>query len=124
VGGAARWRRDADGERLGGVRPKERLGIRPFEATRTDLVARHAPAVTALAPRVRIDAVCSLKEHGARSVDIAAAQLIVRELGYSIALFDDPRAFADAELDLVVRSRVAAAATDELCARLAAALVS
>jgi myo-inositol-1(or 4)-monophosphatase len=129
-----------DGEPLGGVRPKEPLEILAFEATRTDLVARHAPAVAALVPRVRIfgslalalcqlaagriDAVCSLKENGARSVDIAAAQLIVRELGYSVALFDDPRPLGDAELDLVGRSRVAAAATDELCAAVAAALVS
>ena len=36
----------------------------------------------------RVDAVCSLKE--ARSVDIAAAQLLVRECGFAIELFDDP----------------------------------
>ena len=36
----------------------------------------------------RVDAVCSLKP--ARSVDIAAAQLLVRECGLAIELFDDP----------------------------------
>jgi myo-inositol-1(or 4)-monophosphatase len=68
----------------------------------------------------RIDAVCSLK--GARSVDIAAAQLLVREAGLAIELFDDSRAFEEAELDLEGRSRVAAAGTVELCRQLATAL--
>ena len=67
----------------------------------------------------RIDGVCSLKS--ARSVDIAAAQLLVREVGLAIDLFEAPP-FGDAPLDLEPRSRVVAAATDELCARLAAAL--
>jgi myo-inositol-1(or 4)-monophosphatase len=67
----------------------------------------------------RLDGVCSLK--GARSVDIAAAQLLVREVGLAIELFEAPP-FDDAPLDLEPRSRVAAAANDELCARLAAAL--
>ena len=57
----------------------------------------------------------------ARSIDIAAAQLLVRERGYAIELFEDPP-FAAAPLDLEQRSRVAAAGTPELCARLAAAL--
>ena len=35
-----------------------------------------------------VDAVCSLKP--ARSVDVAAARLLVRERGLSIELFDDP----------------------------------
>ena len=56
----------------------------------------------------RVDAVCSLKP--ARSIDIAAAQLLVRERGYAIELFEDPP-FAAAPLDLVGRSRVVAAAT-------------
>jgi myo-inositol-1(or 4)-monophosphatase len=107
-------------------------------ATRTVLVAREAPMVAELAYRVRVlgslalslchlaagrvDAVCSLKP--ARSVDIAAAQLLVREAGLAMELFDDPRAFDDAELDLEGRSRIAAAGTAEVCARLAAALRS
>jgi myo-inositol-1(or 4)-monophosphatase len=112
------------------------IEILAFEATRADLIARDAPKVADLAYRLRImgslalslcglaagrvDAVCSLK--GARSVDIAAAQLFVRELGYAIELFDDPREFTEAELDLEGRSRVAAAGTAELCTQLANAL--
>jgi hypothetical protein len=55
-------------------------------------------------------------------VDIAAAQLFVREVGLAIELFDDPRPFEEAELDLEGRSRVAAAGTAELCKQLAEAL--
>ena len=36
----------------------------------------------------RVDAVCSLKP--LRSVDIAAAQLLVRERGFAIELFETP----------------------------------
>jgi myo-inositol-1(or 4)-monophosphatase len=68
----------------------------------------------------RVDGVCSLKP--ARSVDIAAAQLFVREVGLAIELFDDPRPFDEAELDLEGRSRVAAAGTAELCRQIADAL--
>ena len=64
----------------------------------------------------RVDAVCSLKP--ARSIDIAAAQLLVRERGFAIELFDDPP-FAAAPLDLIGRSRVVAAASEALCAEIA-----
>jgi myo-inositol-1(or 4)-monophosphatase len=67
----------------------------------------------------RVDAVCSLKP--ARSVDIAAAQLLVRECGLTIELFEDPP-FEQAPLDLAMRSRIAAAGSPELVAQLAAAL--
>jgi myo-inositol-1(or 4)-monophosphatase len=67
----------------------------------------------------RVDAVCSLKP--ARSVDIAAGQLLLHELGLAIDLFETPP-FAAAPLDLVGRSRVVAAGTPELCGLLAAAL--
>jgi len=67
----------------------------------------------------RVDGVCSLKP--ARSVDIAAAQLLVRERGLAIDLPDDPP-FGSAALDLEGRSRVAAAGTAELCGRIATAL--
>jgi myo-inositol-1(or 4)-monophosphatase len=125
-----------DGDPLGAERPKEKVEILSFEATRTDLVAREAPKVVALAHRLRImgslalslchlaagrvDAVCSLKP--ARSVDIAAGQLLCRELGYAVDLFDVEEPFGAAPLDLGQRSRVAAAGTDEICRRLAAAL--
>jgi myo-inositol-1(or 4)-monophosphatase len=124
-----------NGQPLGGVRPKDRIEILSFEATLTSLIAAQAPAVAELAYRLRImgslalslchlaagrvDAVCSLKP--ARSVDIAAAQLLVRERGWAIDLPDQPP-FGTAPLDLEGRSRVVAAGTSELCATLAEAL--
>ena len=125
-----------NGEPLGGVKPKDTIEILSFEATLTSLVAAHASAVDGLAKRLRVmgslalslchlaagrvDAVCSLK--AARSVDIAAAQLLCREVGLSLDLFDDPRGFGLAELDLVGRSRIAAAGTAALCTQVATAL--
>ena len=125
-----------NGEPLGLVRPKDTIEILCFEATRTSLVARHAPAVEAVAYRLRllgslalslchlaagrVDGVCSLK--GARSVDIAAGQLLCREVGLAVELFDDPRPFGEAELDLEGRSRIAAAGTPDLCRQIAVAL--
>jgi len=125
-----------NGDPLGAVRPKDEVEILSFEATRTSLVAQEAPKVAELAYRLRImgslalslchlaagrvDAVCSLKP--ARSVDIAAAQLLCVELGLAIDLFDGDEPFGAAPLDLEQRSRVAAAGTTEVCARLAAAL--
>ncbi len=125
-----------NGEPLGGVRPKDRVEILSFEATLTSLIAEQAPAVAGLAHRLRImgslalslcqlaagrvDAVCSLK--AARSVDIAAAQLLCREVGLALELFDDARPFGEAELDLLGRSRLAAAGTTALCRELADAL--
>ena len=125
-----------NGEPLGGVKPKDTIEILSFEATLTSLVAAHASAVDGLAHRLRVmgslalslchlaagrvDAVCSLK--AARSVDIAAAQLLCREVGLSLDLFDDPRGFGEAELDLVGRSRIAAAGTADLCTQVATAL--
>ena len=130
-GGGARL----NGAPLTGEPPKERIEILALEATRTDLVAKHTPPLVGLAHRLRVfgslaislchladgrvDAVCSLK--AARSVDIAAAQLLVREQGYAIELFEDPP-FEAAPLDLEGRSRVVAAGTAELCAEVAAAL--
>jgi myo-inositol-1(or 4)-monophosphatase len=125
-----------NGETLGAVRPKDEVEILSFEATLTSLVARDAPKVADLAHRLRImgslalsfchlaagrvDAVCSLKP--ARSVDIAAAQLICRELGLAVDLFDVEEPFGSAPLDLEQRSRVVAAGSDTVCERIAAAL--
>jgi myo-inositol-1(or 4)-monophosphatase len=67
----------------------------------------------------RVDAVCSLK--AARSVDIAAAQLLVRERGLAIELPEAPP-FGAAPLDIQGRSRCVAAVTPEVCERLFAAL--
>ena len=123
------------GAPLEGQLPKDEIEILSFEATRTEAVAEQAAAVVDLAYRLRImgslalslchlaagrvDAVCSLKP--ARSVDIAAAQLLVRERGLAIDLFDAPP-FGSAPLDLEGRSRVVAAGTPELCRKLASAL--
>lgn len=120
---------------LAGPPPKAPIEILSFEGTTTAFIADWAPAVTGVAQRLRVmgslalslchlaagrvDAVCSLKP--ARSIDIAAAQLLVRERGYAIELFEHPP-FAAAPLDLVGRSRVVAAASPALCADLAAAL--
>ena len=127
-----------DGAPLGAIKPKDTIDILSLEATRSPLVARDAPKVAELAYRMRImgslalslchlaagrvDAVCSLK--AARSVDIAAAQLLVRELGLAIDLFDVGSPFGEAPLDLEGRSRVAAAGTAEICGSLTAALLS
>ena len=122
-------------ERLGAVRPKERIEILSFEGTTTPAIAEQIGGVIGVADRVRVmgslalslchlaagrvDAVCSLKE--ARSVDIAAAQLLVLECDLAIELIDGG-VFATAPLDLVPRSRLAAAGSPELVSALTAAL--
>ena len=124
-----------NGHLLDGELPKDRIEILSFEATRTAFVAEKAAAVVDLAYRLRImgslalslchlaagrvDAVCSLKP--ARAVDIAAAQLLVRERGLAIDLFEAPP-FEQAPLDVEGRSRVVAAGTPEVCRQLATAL--
>ena len=115
--------------------PKDTLEIVSFEATTTDYVADYAARLRGVAHRLRImgslaislchlaagrvDGVVSLK--GARSVDIAAGQLLVRERSLAIELIDAP-GFGASPLDLEPRSRIAAAGTQALCAELAASL--
>src|SRR5690349_9038675 len=124
-----------NGAALDGDRPKDRIEILALEATRTDLVAKHTPPLVGLVHRLRIfgslaislchladgrvDAVCSLK--AARAVDIAAAQLLVKEQGLAIDLPEEPP-FGAAPLDIEGRSRVVAAATPEVASELFAAL--
>jgi myo-inositol-1(or 4)-monophosphatase len=124
-----------NGAPLGAVKPKDEIEILSFEATTTAEVAERAAQMVGLAHRLRImgslaislchlaagrvDGVCSLKP--ARSVDIAAGQLLVRECGYAIDLFEAPP-FENAPLDLAGRSRVVAAGTPDVCALLANAL--
>jgi len=124
-----------NGRPLRGPLPKDPIEILSFEATTTAYIAERASALLGIAERLRVmgslalslchladgrvDAVCSLKP--ARSIDIAAAQLLVRERGISIDLFEDPP-FTAATLDLEGRSRLVAAATPALCAEVAAAL--
>jgi len=125
-----------NGEPLGPQRPKETIEILSFEATLTSLVADRVAPMVGLAKRLRImgslaitlcqlaagrvDAVCSLKP--ARSVDIAAAQLLVREQGLSIGLPDVAESFGAAPLDLRGRSRVVAAGREAVCDQVYAAL--
>jgi myo-inositol-1(or 4)-monophosphatase len=124
-----------NGEPLHGAGPKESIEIVSFEGTTAAAIAEKIAGVLDLVGRVRVmgslaltlchlaagrlDAACSLKP--ARSIDIAAAQLLVRERGFAIELFDDPP-FEAAPLDLVSRSRCVAAGTPELVAALADAL--
>ena len=106
--------RVSNGEPLGAGRPKDPIEILSFEATTTAFIAEQAPRrCSGVAERLRVmgslalslchlaagrvDAVCSLK--AARSIDIAAAQLLVRERGLAIELFEDPP-FGAAPLDL------------------------
>ena len=115
--------------------PKDTIEILSLEGTTTEAVAAAIPGLVGVAHRVRmmgslalsichlaagrVDAVCCLKP--ARSIDIAAAQLLVRERGLAIELFESPP-FGAAPLDLGQRSRVVAAATPELCVAVAHAL--
>jgi myo-inositol-1(or 4)-monophosphatase len=124
-----------NGGALDGPGPKEDIEMLSFEATTTDLVAAQIPDMVGLADRTRVmgslalslchlaagrvDGVCSLKP--ARSVDIAAAQLLVRERALAIDLPDAPP-FDAAPLDLAPHSRVVAAATAESCTELYARL--
>jgi myo-inositol-1(or 4)-monophosphatase len=124
-----------NGVRLGAIRPKDTIEILSFEGTTTPAIAARITNVSELAGRVRVmgslalslchlaagrvDGVVCLKP--ARSVDVAAAQLLVRECALALELFEDPP-FDDAPLDLGARSRLAAAGSPELVDRLAAAL--
>jgi myo-inositol-1(or 4)-monophosphatase len=126
-----------DGRLLGEQRPKETIEILSFEGTTAPAVADRVVHVVGVADRVRVmgslalslchlaagrvDGVVSLKP--ARSVDIAAAQLLVRECGLAIELFEDPP-FGAAPLDLGIRSRLAAAGSPQLVRELAAALTA
>jgi myo-inositol-1(or 4)-monophosphatase len=116
--------------------PKDHLEFLSIEATRAALVYDRLRVLGPLTDRVRVmgaqaltychlaagrtDAVAVLRP--SRAVDYAAGQLLIRERGLAIELPDDPPIGA-APLDLVGRSRVVAAGNDELCRRLAAALL-
>ena len=123
------------GHPLDGPGPKETIEILALEGTTTEAIADVVSGLRGVAHRVRVmgslalslchlaagrvDAVCCLKP--ARSIDIAAAQLLVRERGLEIELFEDPP-FGDALLDLGQRSRIVAAAGVAQCEALASAL--
>src|SRR5262249_14737738 len=124
------------GVRLGGERPYLPLEMVVFEATSPALVAAASACMPESVERVRVlgsvalalcqlaagrvDAVASLKR--TRAVDIAAAQLLVREAGMALAL---PQLNGDAlaaPLDLEARSRIVAAGDAETCEAFAALL--
>jgi myo-inositol-1(or 4)-monophosphatase len=125
-----------DGEPLTGA-PKDEIEMLSLEATKATLVHEGLAALAPLTDRVRVmgaqalsychlaagrtDAVVCLKP--SRPVDFAAAQLVVRERGFAIELFDAPPIGAS-PLDLKARSRVAAAGNTELCRLIATALTS
>jgi myo-inositol-1(or 4)-monophosphatase len=115
--------------------PREEIELLSLEGTTATMVAEFAGRLSSLAPRLRImgslalslchlaagrvDAVVSLKP--VRSIDIAAAQLLLRQRGFVIDL-PESRPFEEAPVALDARSRVVAARTPELAGRLAAAL--
>jgi myo-inositol-1(or 4)-monophosphatase len=125
-----------DGRPIVGA-PKDFVGFLSIEATRAALVYDRLRVLAPLTDRVRImgaqaltychlaagrtDAMAVLRP--SRAVDYAAGQLLIRERGLSIELIDDPP-IGKAPLDLVGRSRIVAAPTDELCRRLAEALLT
>jgi myo-inositol-1(or 4)-monophosphatase len=127
-----------DGAALGSSRPLERLQLVALEATRPEHLAPAAAAMPGEVERVRVlgslalalchladgrlDAVASLRPNGARSIDIAAAQLMVREAGAAVALPDAEGPFGAAPLDLIGRSRVVAARDEASVARVAGML--
>jgi len=118
-----------NGRQLGGVRPKPRLGVVDLEATTARLVADAADRLDGHVGRIRmmgalalamcqladgrVDAVATLKP--SRSVDLAAAAVIVREAGAHLMLPDAPHL----PLDLHTRTRAVAARDEEQALRLA-----
>jgi myo-inositol-1(or 4)-monophosphatase len=117
-----------DGARLAPLAPGP-LEVLGLETARPGLVAAAAPAIASLEARRlrvlgsvaasmclvgagRLDAMMSLRK--VRSVDVAAAQLIVTEAGGTVALPGGDT------LDLDMRSRVVAARSAELAERLQA----
>lgn len=125
-----------DGEPLTGA-PKDYIEMLSLEATRATLVGESLEVLAPLTDRVRVmgaqaltychlaagrtDAVVCLKP--SRPVDFAAAQLIVRERGFVIELFDAPPIGAS-PLDLTARSRIVAAGSEALAQRIVEALRS
>jgi len=123
-----------DGELISGE-PNDFIEMLSLEATKATLVGSSLEKLAPLTDRVRVmgaqaltychlaagrtDAVVCLKP--SRPVDFAAAQLVVRERGFAIELFDAPPIGAS-PLDLTARSRVVAARNNELCTQIAEAL--
>jgi myo-inositol-1(or 4)-monophosphatase len=127
---------ELDGRPLMRLPAVDRVELLALEGTLSSSIADRAGALAGYAQRFRImgslalslcqlaagrvDAVCSLKE--ARAVDVAAAQLVVRECGAAIG-FADGRPWDAAPLDAAPQALLAAAPTEELRDRLAEILV-
>ena len=125
-----------DGNPLTG-KPKDELEFLSIEATRAELVLDRLRTLAPITDRIRImgaqaitfchlaagrtDGVAVLK--ASRPVDVAAAQLLVRERGFAIQAIDGPE-LGTIPLDLEARSRIVAAGTDELASRIATAVRS
>jgi myo-inositol-1(or 4)-monophosphatase len=125
-----------DSRQLDGARPDGNVEILALEGTLAASVAEKAEALAGFAKRFRImgslalalcqlaagrlDAVCSLRD--ARAVDVAAAQLLVRERGLAIG-FADGSPWEAATLDAAPRALVVAAPTEESRDRLAEILL-
>src|SRR5437763_249503 len=125
-GGGGRWaERGAgafvDGRRLPALEPRESFEIVGIESARPELIGEHAEGIAALQSNrvralgsvalsmcfvadARLDGMVSLR--AVRSVDAAAAQLVVLEAGGVVAF---PDAEGDPDLGLDMRSRVVAA---------------
>jgi myo-inositol-1(or 4)-monophosphatase len=136
------WARRGEGAWLGGERldlsrASGELEVLGVESARPELVAAAAERLSATGARrlrmigsfalslcyvgaMRFDAMLSLRT--CRSVDAAAAQLVVREAGGVVAFPD--AGDLSAPLDLDMRSRVLAAPTPELLAVAAAAVAA
>jgi myo-inositol-1(or 4)-monophosphatase len=110
-----------DGRRLGPLEPRDYFEIVGLETARPALIGEHAEQIAALrcnriralgsvalsmcsVADARMDGMATLRQ--VRSVDVAAAQLIVREAGGVVAF---PDAGDNPGLGLDMRSRVAAA---------------
>jgi myo-inositol-1(or 4)-monophosphatase len=117
--------------------PKETIDLLSIEATRASLVAEHLPHLVPFVDRVRVagaqaitfchlaagrtDAVVCLK--ASRTVDFAAAQLLISERGFSLHAIDGPEV-STMPLDLQARSRLCAALNSKLTAQIAAAILA
>lgn len=125
-----------NGEPLTG-RPKDTIEFLSIEATRATVVHEKLATLAPITDRIRImgaqaitfchvaagrtDGAVCLKP--SRPVDFAAAQLLVRERGFSIVAIDGPE-LGTIPLDLEARSRICAAGTFELASQIAAAVRS
>jgi myo-inositol-1(or 4)-monophosphatase len=117
--------------------PKDYIEFLSIEATRAALVHERLRTLAPLTDRVRVmgaqaitychlaagrtDAMAVLRP--SRAVDFAAGQLLIRERGFAIAMPDGVE-IGSHPLDLVSRSRVVAARSAALCAKLAEALLA